>query len=546
MDYKITVFISYSWENEIHNKKVERFVKRLRENHIDVFFDRDMPLGERFTDFMELIDISDYVLFLCTPKYKEKADKGLGGVKYEKNIITAELYEKGNERKFIPVLFSGTWNESLPIWAKGKLGIDYTREADDEFNRLLRNIQLNGVKSDVDIKPASNYIFTPLNKKKSIKYIIIGLLSVFVLAVLLFNFNGELQQKYDGFINRISNYINTYIKKDDLHVQETEKNNENEMIVPLKEFPFRVEQNVIYPETKVIKVPTPEESGAYSVEIPLDLRAEEYQSEKVPINADIHGFVVNNLYYCSDDDSVTDISEYNYYKFADYWLYLHTINLSFMDFDGFELMFNGATIVLQEKETQKRIVLQEDYLNGDFVQFKCSTGQYIIEIQKEGIAYTANLNISKNEKTFLAISPDDYYYLSPNDEDSYIINENNDKVQSNDESTLKKEDPYIKEASNGSEDEIRKDTDIVNDNSQVQQYPDDYVITWEDETFGRLMQECLNKDQIIYADVKDVLSIEIFDNKIILNEEGEEEELDYNLNSPTNYNEGYIKVCNPL
>lgn len=38
MDYKITVFISYSWEDEIHNKKVERFVKRLKENNINVFF----------------------------------------------------------------------------------------------------------------------------------------------------------------------------------------------------------------------------------------------------------------------------------------------------------------------------------------------------------------------------------------------------------------------------------------------------------------------------------------------------------------------------
>lgn len=149
MDYKITVFISYSWENEIHNKKVERFVEKLKKNHIDVLFDRDMPLGERFTDFMEMISRSDYVLFVCTPKYKEKADLGKGGVKYEKNIITAELYEKGNETKFIPVLFSGTWNESLPIWAKGKKGIDYTRESNSEFNKLLGHLQSNSVNSHI-------------------------------------------------------------------------------------------------------------------------------------------------------------------------------------------------------------------------------------------------------------------------------------------------------------------------------------------------------------------------------------------------------------
>lgn len=149
MDYKTTVFISYSWENEIHNKKVERFVKKLRENNIYVLYDRDMPLGERITDFMEMINKSEYVLFLCTPKYKEKADKGLGGVKYEKNIITAELYEKGNERKFIPILFSGTWSESMPIWATGKLGIDYTKESDEEFQILLNNIKKKFLMTDL-------------------------------------------------------------------------------------------------------------------------------------------------------------------------------------------------------------------------------------------------------------------------------------------------------------------------------------------------------------------------------------------------------------
>lgn len=99
MDYKTTVFISYSWENETHNKRVERFIKKLRENNIYVLYDRDMPLGERITDFMEIINKSEYVLLLCTPIYKEKADNGVGGITYEKHIITAQLYEKGNEEK---------------------------------------------------------------------------------------------------------------------------------------------------------------------------------------------------------------------------------------------------------------------------------------------------------------------------------------------------------------------------------------------------------------------------------------------------------------
>lgn len=276
--------------------------------------------------------------------------------------------------------------------------------------------------------------------------VICGVLISILIAVPL-NYDGKLQQKYDNIVNQISDYLYTFFNKDDLHNQETEISTEDNIIEPLKEFPFRIEYNVIFPETKQIRIPTPEEPGTYSMEIPLDLRAEEYQSEKVPINSDIHGFVVNNLYYCSDDDSVTDISEYNYYKFADYWFYLHTVDISFTDYDDFAPDLNGAIIVLQEKETQKKIVLQENYLKGQFIQFQCSTGQYIIEVQKGEISYTHNLNLSKSEKMFLALSVEDYYYLSPNEKDSYISPEENEKdsKQKSDESILQSESETISE-----------------------------------------------------------------------------------------------------
>ncbi len=177
MGHDMTVFISYSWEDEIHNKRVERFVARLRAHDITVLFDKDMALGERFTDFMELINQSDYVFFICTPTYKEKADRGVGGVKYEKNIITAELYENGNEKKFIPVLFSGTWSESLPVWAKGKLGIDYSGESDEAFYRLLTNLR-GGHTDEAEVR----------NKKKKIgrRAIVLVITGIFCVLLLYF------------------------------------------------------------------------------------------------------------------------------------------------------------------------------------------------------------------------------------------------------------------------------------------------------------------------------------------------------------------------
>ena len=52
--------------------------------------------------FMEKsISDSDYVLVICTPKYKEKSDNRKGGVGYEGHIISGELLSTGNERQFI-------------------------------------------------------------------------------------------------------------------------------------------------------------------------------------------------------------------------------------------------------------------------------------------------------------------------------------------------------------------------------------------------------------------------------------------------------------
>ncbi|HJB92045.1 MAG TPA: hypothetical protein H9763_11360 [Candidatus Eisenbergiella merdigallinarum] len=201
-------------------------------------------------------------------------------------------------------------------------------------------------------------------EKYRIPNIILKILRIFLLPSLAISsfsvglplgFHGVLSQRFDGFVEEASDYLASHIQKDKRLNHETETENEDESVEPLQEFPFYIEFDIAYSEAKEIKIPTPEEQGTYSIEIPLDLRAEKYESEKVPVNSDIHGFVVNNLYYSVDDDSVTDVSGYNYYRFADYWFYLHTVDISFTDYDGFTPDLNGATIVLQEAETKKRL-----------------------------------------------------------------------------------------------------------------------------------------------------------------------------------------------
>lgn len=112
------VFISYAWEDDAHDQWVVDFAARLREDGVESILDRwAVRFGGSLTSFMEkAIRDNDFVLLICTPKYKEKFDERLGGLGYEAEMITGKaLYEK-NREKFIPVLRKGTQLESIPTW----------------------------------------------------------------------------------------------------------------------------------------------------------------------------------------------------------------------------------------------------------------------------------------------------------------------------------------------------------------------------------------------------------------------------------------------
>lgn len=139
------VFISYSWDSEAHKEWIKNFSEQLHYSGINVILDQnDLILGDPLSMFMEQsIANSDYVLIMCTPKYKEKADSRKGGVGYEESIITSDVLFNQNHRKYITVLASGTWKTSTPIWANGKYGVDLTQKEmyNDEFQKLVHAIK---------------------------------------------------------------------------------------------------------------------------------------------------------------------------------------------------------------------------------------------------------------------------------------------------------------------------------------------------------------------------------------------------------------------
>jgi hypothetical protein len=138
------VFISYSWDDEGHKQWVRDFAARLRADGVEAIIDQWAVVpGDRLPHFMEkAIRENSYVLIVCTPKYKEKSDNRKGGVGYEGDIMTAEVYAGANHRKFIPVLRGGSWTTAIPSWLGGKYSIDLSGSpySEDQYRDLLATL----------------------------------------------------------------------------------------------------------------------------------------------------------------------------------------------------------------------------------------------------------------------------------------------------------------------------------------------------------------------------------------------------------------------
>jgi hypothetical protein len=95
---------------------------------VEVQLDRwHVAPGDQLPAFMErAVRENDYVLIVCTPDYKERSDSRRGGVGYEGDIMTAEVLAGRSDRKFIPVLRRGSWEDAAPSWLRGKYYIDLT------------------------------------------------------------------------------------------------------------------------------------------------------------------------------------------------------------------------------------------------------------------------------------------------------------------------------------------------------------------------------------------------------------------------------------
>ena len=130
-------FISYSWDDTAHSEWVEQLATRLRSNGVAVTLDQwHAEPADQIPAFMErAVRENDFVISICTPRFKAKSDERDGGVGYEGDIMTAHVFAGGNKKKFIPVLRRGSWIESAPDWLLGRYYIDLSGDPYSEPDR---------------------------------------------------------------------------------------------------------------------------------------------------------------------------------------------------------------------------------------------------------------------------------------------------------------------------------------------------------------------------------------------------------------------------
>jgi hypothetical protein len=139
------VFISYSWDNELHKEWVLNLANRLRSDGVDAILDRYyLKPGKNLPHFVEdSISKAERIIIVFTPNYKLKADKRTGGVGYEYSIMNAELYNKQtSNEKIIPVLRAGSKEDSIPAFMQQFIHLDIRNDENFEnsYVDLLREI----------------------------------------------------------------------------------------------------------------------------------------------------------------------------------------------------------------------------------------------------------------------------------------------------------------------------------------------------------------------------------------------------------------------
>jgi hypothetical protein len=123
------VFVSYSHDDQPHKDWVLTLATRLVANGVDIILDQwDLNLGSDLPRFIESgLSQADRVLAICTNAYVKKANEGIGGVGYEKMILTAQLMQDITAEHIIPVIRLNNRAQPLPTFLATRVYIELSR-----------------------------------------------------------------------------------------------------------------------------------------------------------------------------------------------------------------------------------------------------------------------------------------------------------------------------------------------------------------------------------------------------------------------------------
>jgi len=140
MDMK-DLFVTYSWDSQLHNDRVIAFVNHLRNQGFAAEMDRMLMQQESAIDFSKMMHriMTDYrkVIVVLSEGYKQKAEQFTGGVGNEYAMIIKDISQKPN--KYILVCFEGISNEIFPLALQNRETIDLSNTQNELilFHKLL-------------------------------------------------------------------------------------------------------------------------------------------------------------------------------------------------------------------------------------------------------------------------------------------------------------------------------------------------------------------------------------------------------------------------
>ena len=134
------VFISYSWDSDLHKEQVLSLADHLRKEGFDTTIDRMLSQNQSATNFVRMMHEAmlkhEKVIVVLSTGYKQKAEEFKGGVGEEYQLLINDI--QSSPQKYVLVSFTGRGDDVVPYGLKGRDIVDLTQGS--EMDRLYRKL----------------------------------------------------------------------------------------------------------------------------------------------------------------------------------------------------------------------------------------------------------------------------------------------------------------------------------------------------------------------------------------------------------------------